>query len=119
MKNIILITLLLISTNYFAQDKVIVKSEAVNEQTNNWMTNIATNSQLRLDMMQMMIEQTVTNPDEMQLLVNQILNNSEMKTMIRKSSFQENNAKTKPEIDNKYNDIMKRTETHQKPKIKN
>lgn len=122
MKSLFLIPLLLISTNYFAQDKAAVKTELVTNQANHWMTNIATNSQMRLEMMQMMIEYTIDKPDEMQLLVNQILSNPEMNNMIRKVSFQEtNNANNSMEMTDmmkKYNNVMEKTETQKKPGIK-
>lgn len=122
MKNFILITLLLISTNHFAQDKAAIKSKAVTDQTNQMMTNIATDSQLRLEMMQMMIDQTMDKADEMKLLVNQILSNPKMKNMIREVSFQNTNkaddSKNMPGMMKKNNNVMKRTEIQKKPIIK-
>lgn len=122
MKSLLLIPLLLISTNHFAQDKADVKAELVTDQANHWMTNIATNSQMRLEMMQMMIEQTVDKPDEMRLLVNQILSHPEMNNMIRKVSFQEtnsaNNSMKMTDMMKKYNNVMEKTETRKKPEIK-
>ncbi|MCF8356478.1 MAG: hypothetical protein K9H48_18695 [Melioribacteraceae bacterium] len=119
MKGLILITLLFISTNYFAQDKNVIKTELATDQANHWMTNIASNPHMRLQMMQMMIEQTADKPDEMQLLINQILNNAEMKKMIRKTSFQ-NNGDTKNSMNmmKRYNHIMKETAPKKKPEIK-
>jgi hypothetical protein len=121
MKRLIIIPLLLISTNYFAQDKAIVKTEVVSNQANHLMINIANNSQMRLKMMQMMIEQTVGKQDEMRLLVNQILSNSDMKIMIRKVLFQEsnnaNNSMGKSGMMKKYI-IMKKTGIQEKPEIR-
>lgn len=122
MKSLLLIPLLLFSTNHVAQERIDVKSEIVSDQENHWMTNIATNPQMRLEMMQMMIEQTVDKPEEMQLLVNQILSNPAMNNMIRKTSFQEtnstNNSKNMTDMMKKYNNVMEKTETRKKPEIK-
>ncbi|MBZ0180501.1 MAG: hypothetical protein K8F36_14545, partial [Melioribacteraceae bacterium] len=96
MKSLLLISMLLISTNFFAQERVNAKSELVSDQVNQWMTNISTNAQMRLQMMQMIIDQTVDKPGEMQLLVNTILNNAEMKKMIRNTSFQDVNDTRNP-----------------------
>lgn len=122
MKSLLLISMLLISTNFFGQEKVNAKSDLVSDQANQWMMNIATNSQMRLEMMQMMIEQTVDKPDEMRLLASQILSNPEMKKMIREVSFQEaggdNNSMNMNGMMKKYNNAMKKTETQKKPIIK-
>gem|GEM_PF-4779039 len=122
MKSLLLIPLLLLSTNHFAQERIDVKSEIVSDQTNHWMMNIATNPQMRLEMMQMMIDHTMDKPDEMLQLVNQIMNNSEMKKMIREAAFLNANKGNKsinmPEIIKRDKNTMKRTELPEKPIIK-
>lgn len=123
MKTLILISLLLISTNHFSQDKVIINTELVTDRENHWMMNITTNPQMRLNMMQMMIEYTIDKPNEMLLLVNQILKNSEMNKMINKASSRNVNEGriyiNMPEMMNKNNTIMKKTGKQKKPKIDN
>ncbi|MDZ7767317.1 MAG: hypothetical protein U5K00_23360 [Melioribacteraceae bacterium] len=123
MKTLILISLLLISTNHFSQDKVIINTELVTDRENHWMMNITTNPQMRLNMMQMMIEYTIDKPNEMLLLVNQILKNSEMNKMISKASSRNVNEGriyiNMPEMMNKNNTIMKKTGKQKKPKIDN
>lgn len=123
MKTLILISLLIISTNHFSQDKVIINTELVTDRENHWMMNITTNPQMRLNMMQMMIEYTIDKPNEMLLLVNQILKNSEMNKMISKASSRNVNEGriyiNMPEMMNKNNTIMKKTGKQKKPKIDN
>jgi len=122
MKSLLIILLLLISTCYYAQDRVVLKHEVTSDRAKDWMTNIATNSQMRFEMMQIMIEQTADKHDEMLQLVNQILDNFEMKKMIREAPFHNavkaNNSITIPGIMKKDNIIMKKTEKHKKPIVK-
>ncbi|KUG25688.1 hypothetical protein ASZ90_004486 [hydrocarbon metagenome] len=122
MKSLLLIPLLLLSTNHFAQERIDVKSEIVSDQANHWMMNIATNPQMRLEMMQMMIDHTMDKPDEMLQLVNQIMNNSEMDKMIREAAFHNANKGNKfinmPEMIKRDKNTMKRTEAPEKPIIK-
>lgn len=123
MKTLLLVLLLSISTYFFAQDKELLKPEVVNDHAEKWMTNISTNPQLRLKMMQMMIKQTADQPDMMRLLVDQILSSAEMKIMIEEASSHNtkklNKTVYKPAKMKKYNNVMKKTAPQKKPKIKN
>lgn len=122
MKSLILIPLLLISTNHFSQDKSVVNSESVTDRANHWMTNIATNRQLRFEMVQKILAQTKDKRGEMMRLANQILENSEMKKMIKEAAVK--NAEKKNKYVNmldkikKDKKIMKKTAARQKPIIK-
>ncbi len=122
MKGLLLISLLLFSTNFVAQERIDVKSEIVSDQANQWMMNIATNPHMRLEMMQMMIDHTMDKPDEMLQLVNQILKNPEMDKMIREAAFHNANKGNKfinmPEMIKRDKNTMKRTEAPEKPIIK-
>ncbi len=82
MKNLILISVLLISFSLFAQDKVDVKKTSTNDDTNVWMTRISSNSEMRSKMMDMMIAKTDGNKEEMMNLVNSMLSNPGMNKMI-------------------------------------
>lgn len=119
MKSLILIALMLISTNLFAQERAVVKSESATDQANHWMNNIASNSEMRLHMMQLMIDHTMDKPDEMMQLVDKILSNSEMKKMINTSTLNKsNNLMMMPPMTGKSDYIMKKTERPKKPIIK-
>ena len=93
MKNLILVSILLISFSLFAQDKDEVGSANVNDQTEEWMNKISSDSEMRSKMMDMMIEKTSGNKEEMMNLVNPMLNNPGMHKMI----FENNSAKTENE----------------------
>ena len=93
MKNLILIWILLISFSLFAQEKVDLSKTNNKDQTNEWMNKISSDSEMRSKMMDMMIEKTSGNKEEMMNLVNPMLNNPGMHKMI----FENNSAKTENE----------------------
>ena len=84
MKNLILILFVFTSFSLFAQDdsNIAVVSDASDE----WMTKIASDSQLRGKMMDLMIQKTKGNQEEMRKLVDQMLSDPEMHKMIMAST---------------------------------
>ncbi len=90
MKNLILILVLLISFTLSAQDKVELSKTDTNDQANEWMTKISSDSEMRSKMMDMMIAKTEGNEEEMIKLINPMLTNPGMHKMI----FEINSAKT-------------------------
>jgi hypothetical protein len=80
MKNLILFTVLFIPFSLFAQDNV--STATLNDQTDMWMTKISSDSEMRGKMMDLMIEKTNGNEEEMMKLVNPMLSNAEMHKMI-------------------------------------
>ena len=82
MKNLILIWILLISFSLFAQEKVDLNKTNNKDQTNEWMNKISSDSEMRSKMMDMMIEKTSGNKEEMMNLVSSMLSNPEMIKMI-------------------------------------
>jgi len=87
MKSISLILVLFIPSIISAQDSVSYTSK--NEQTYAWMTEIASDSEMRSEMMDMMIQKTNGNKEEMMKLVHPILSNKEMNEMIMKANYEE------------------------------
>jgi len=82
MKNLIMILVLILSISLFAQDKENVNSAVMNDQTELWMNNISSDSEMRVIMMDMIIENTKGNEVEMVKIVNSILNDPELYQMI-------------------------------------
>ena len=82
MKNLILFALLFIPFSLIAQIEVENRKTSMNDQTDQWMTKISSDSKMRGTMMDMMIEKTSGNNVEMMKLVNSILSNPEMHEMI-------------------------------------
>ena len=82
MKNLILFILILIPFSLLAQIQVEDKKTSMNNQTDEWMVKIASDSEMRIKMMDMMITKTSGNKEEMMKLVNSMLNNPEMNKMI-------------------------------------
>lgn len=82
MKNLILFLVLFIPFSIIAQSKVESGNATVNDQTDEWMTKISSDSQMRGTMMDMMIKKTSGNEEEMMKLVNSILSYPEMYKMI-------------------------------------
>jgi hypothetical protein len=82
MKNLTLLLVLFIPFLLIAQNKVDVKDPAVNDQTKEWMQKISSDSDLRVEMMDMMIQKTIGNNEEMTKLVNSIMNDPEYHKMI-------------------------------------
>jgi hypothetical protein len=83
MKNLILFLVLFIPLSLIAQDKVNGGSSAsTNDQTDEWITKISSDSEMRGKMMEMMIVKTKGNKVEMMKLVNSFLADPEMHEMI-------------------------------------
>jgi hypothetical protein len=82
MKNLIMVLVLILSISLFAQDKENVNSAVMNDQTELWMNNISSDSEMRVIMMDMIIENTKGNEVEMAKIVNSILNDPELYQMI-------------------------------------
>lgn len=82
MKTIILLLALLITINLTAQNKVDVNDMIINEQTNEWMKKISSNSEMRSTMMGMMINETRGNKEEMTKLVNTLLDDQHVRKMM-------------------------------------
>ena len=80
MKNLVLFLVLVIPFSLFAQDNV--SNATVNDQTDIWMDKISSDSEMRSKMMDLMIEKTNGNEEEMMKLVNLMLSNAEMHKMI-------------------------------------
>ena len=78
MKNLILLLVLFIPFSMIAQDKVDVKKVMMNDQTDQWMTKISSDSEMRGRMMAMMIDETKGNKEEMTKLVNSMMDNPDM-----------------------------------------
>ena len=79
MKNLILFLVLFIPFSLFAQDNV--STATLNDQADIWMTKISSDSEMRGKMMDLMIEKTNGNEEEMMKLVNPMLSNAEMNKM--------------------------------------
>ena len=86
MKNLILFLVLFIPLTIIAQDKVESSIASGNDQTDKWMTKISSNSEMRSEMLAMMIEQTEGNKEEMQKLVNTLLADPEMHKLITRTT---------------------------------
>lgn len=82
MKNLIILLLLFIPFSFFAQEKPASDKQVSDDQTNQWMTKIASDSEMRSVMMEMLIKKTTGNEEEMMKLVKIITNNPEMNKMI-------------------------------------
>ena len=85
MKSIFLFLVLFIPPSLFAQDSV--STVTTNGQTYVWMTKISSNSEMRSKMMDMMIEKTDGNEEEMMKLIRPILGNPGMNKMIIASNY--------------------------------
>ena len=94
MKNIILFLVLFIPFSIIAQNKVESSTALMNDQTDKWMTKISSDSQMRGEMLAMMIEQTKGNKEEMQKLVNSLLADPEMDKLINKTTTRRANNET-------------------------
>jgi hypothetical protein len=90
MKNLILVLILLVPFSLFAQSKVESASTTAGEQKDLWINKISSDSEMRVEMMNMMMVKTSGNNEEMMKLVNTILDNPEMNKMI----VSENNVRT-------------------------
>jgi hypothetical protein len=81
MKNLILFALLL-PFSLFAQIQVEDRKTSMDNETNEWMVKISSDSELRIQIMDMMVEKTKGNPEEMKKLANSISNNPELVKII-------------------------------------
>lgn len=81
MKNLILIALL-IPFSLFAQIQVEDRKTEMNNEADDWMAKISSDSEMRIQMMDMMVEKTKGNPEEMKKLANSISNNPELVKII-------------------------------------
>jgi hypothetical protein len=81
MKNLILFALL-IPFSLFAQIQVEDRKAAMNSETEEWMVKISSDSEMRIQMMDMIVEETKGNVGEMNKLANSISNNPEMVKII-------------------------------------
>jgi hypothetical protein len=84
-KNLILILFLILSFSSFAQEKDEVSSVVMSDQTDVWMSKISSDSEMRVIMMDMIIENTKGNEVEMTKIVTSISNDPEMYQMIVES----------------------------------
>lgn len=82
MKKLILILVLVVSFTLTAQDKAVTAVDNTKDLSNTWMTKIASNSEMRVKIMDMIIEKTAGNEEEMMKLVNSIVDNPELYNMI-------------------------------------
>jgi hypothetical protein len=94
MKNLIFFLVLFIPFSIIAQSKVESGNATGNDQTDEWMSKISSDSEMRGTMMNMMIEKTSGNEEEMMKLVNSMLSNPEMHKMI----FASNSGRVENEI---------------------
>ena len=94
MKNLILFLILFIPLTIIAQNKVESSSASGNDKTNEWMTKISSDSEMRGEILAMMIEQTKGNKKEMQKLVNSLLADPEMDKLINKTTTRRANNET-------------------------
>lgn len=82
MKNLIVFLVLFIPFSLFAQVNADNNKVKMDDQTEAWMTKISSDSEMRNQMMTMMIDKTKGNKIEMMKLANCIMDNPEMhKTM--------------------------------------
>jgi hypothetical protein len=82
MKNLILLVLLLIPFSLIAQIEVEDRKTSMNNQADDWMVKISSDSEMRIKMMDMMIGTTKGNAEEMKKLANSISNSPELRQMI-------------------------------------
>jgi hypothetical protein len=82
MKNLVLLLVVFTSFSLFSQIQVEDRKTSMNDQTNDWMVKISSDSEMRIKMMDMMVEKTKGNVEEMKKIVNSISNNPELQKMI-------------------------------------
>jgi len=82
MKNLVLLLVVFTSFSLFAQIQVEDRKASMNDQTDDWMVKISSDSEMRIKMMDMMVEKTKGNTEEMNKIVNSISNNPELQKMI-------------------------------------
>ena len=82
MKNLILFALLFIPFSLIAQIEVENRKTSMKDQTDDWMVKISSDSEMRVQIMDMIIEKTKGETEEMQKLANSISNSPELRKMI-------------------------------------
>ncbi|HRN25444.1 MAG: hypothetical protein IT276_09015 [Ignavibacteriaceae bacterium] len=96
MKNLIVFVMMFIPFFVIAQNKVDITDSKMDKQTQEWMTKISSNSEMRSTMMKMMIDETKGNKEEMTKLVNCIMDNPEMKKTMQAVQPENNNISVEP-----------------------
>ena len=81
MKNLILFALL-IPFSLFAQIQVDDRKTSMNNEAEDWMAKISSDSEMRIQIMDMMVEKTKGNPEEMKKLANSISSSTELHKII-------------------------------------
>jgi hypothetical protein len=83
MKKLILFLAVLIPVILSAQTEVVTEEKAfTDDQTNEWMNKISSDSEMRSQMMDMMIDKIRGNKEEMMKLVNSFTADAEIKKMV-------------------------------------
>lgn len=82
MKNLILFVLLFIPFSLIAQIEVDNRKTSMNDQTDQWMTKISSDSEMRINMMDLIVEKTKGNAKEIKKLANSISNSPGLCQMI-------------------------------------
>ena len=85
MKNIILLIVLFIPFSLFSQVKMDITSVKADNQTKEWMTKISSDPDMRIKMMEMMLDKTKDNEVEMTKLANVMMSNSSMQKIMMAS----------------------------------
>ena len=81
MKNLILFALL-IPFSLYAQIQVDDRKTSMDNEADDWMAKISSDSEMRIQIMDMMVEKTKGNPEEMKKLANSISINPELVKVI-------------------------------------
>jgi len=81
MKNLILFALL-IPFSLFAQIQVEDRKTTMNNEADDWMAKISSDSEMRIQIMDMMVEKTKGNAQEMKKLANSISSSTELHKII-------------------------------------
>lgn len=81
MKNLILFVLL-IQFSLFAQIQVEDRKTSMNNQTDEWMAKISSDSEMRVKIMDMIVEKTQGNMEEIKKIAIAVSNNSELHKII-------------------------------------
>ncbi len=91
MKNMIMLIILLTPFLLLAQNKDEISTNKISSNAGFWMDKISSDSEMRIKMMDMMIDKTTGNKEEMLKLVDAVLDNPEMREML----ISENNIKSR------------------------
>jgi len=82
MKKLVLLLVVITSFSLFAQVQVDDRKASMSDQTDECMVKISSDSEMRVQMMDMMIGTTKGNAEEMKKLANSISNSPELRQMI-------------------------------------